>query len=192
MTEKLDKNASAKLDKITNEKLDKVVPKLTPRMRMLTSNADREVITAVHAILQVLTAAGLDIHALVSRIEHGKGDDEKEKKLSASQMQQIYEKAYAKGHAEGAEQGRRSAVIAAAMPMSIADTSDVGSGVNGYSWLDVAKHCAENKHRINRDRDREFVDSALERMAVYHKPLTAPMAKWLGDNFNQRFAGTID
>jgi hypothetical protein len=149
MTEKPDINASQKLDKITHEKLDAVVPKLIRPLRMLSSNTDGEAIAAVRVILRVLTAAGLDIHVLVSRIEHGKSDDEKEKeekKLSAGQMQKIHEAAYAKGYAEGTEAGRRSAVIAAAMPMGIIDTSDVGPGVNGYSWLAIAQHCAANKH----------------------------------------------
>ena len=39
---------------------------------MLSSSADGEVLTAVHVLLQVLAAAGLDIHVLASRIEHGK------------------------------------------------------------------------------------------------------------------------
>ena len=176
-----------KLDKATDKKLDAVVPKLVRLLGMLTSNADREVITAAHAVLQALTAAGLDIHVLISRIEHGKADDEK---LSPGEMQKIYDAAYAKGHANGAEQGRRSAVIAAAMPMSIADTTDIGPGVNGYSWFEIAQHCAENKHRISKDREREFVDSAFD--WVTRKPLTPPMAKWLRDIFKQRFAGRIE
>jgi hypothetical protein len=180
---------SNKLDKVTNEKLDAVVPKLVRLMGMLTSDSDREVITAAHALLQVLTNAGLDIHVLVSRIEHGKNDDGK---LSAGQMQKIHEAAYAKGYAEGTEQGRRSAVIAAAMPTGIMDTSDVGPGINGHSWFEVAQHCATNKHRINRDRDREFVDSIFDQLSFRHKPPSPPQAKWLQDIFNQRFGGRID
>jgi flagellar biosynthesis/type III secretory pathway protein FliH len=179
-----------KLDKATDQKLDALVPKLMRLLGMLTSNADGEVINSAHMLLQVLTNAGLDIHVLLSRIEHGKQLEDKTP--SASQIQQAYEKGYAEGHANGAEQGRRSAVIAAAMPMAMLDTTDVGPGINGHNWLEILQHCATNKHRIFRDRDREFVDSALERVAVHGKPLTPPMAKWLTDIFNQRFAGRID
>src|SRR4029077_8941132 len=109
----------------------------------------------------------------VDRIEHG-GDE----KLSATEMQQIYDQAYAKGHADGAEQGRRSAVIAAAMPMNMLDTSDIGPGVNGYSWLEIAHYCADNKHRVFRDRDREFIESVFEQLTS-GRPISAPQAKWL-------------
>jgi hypothetical protein len=109
-----------------SDKIKAVLPKIGPLLRRLTSSADNEVVSAAHLLLRVLAGAGLDIHALVDRIEHG-GDE----RLSANEMQKIYDAAYAKGHADGAEQGRRSAVIAAAMPMNMLDTSDIGPGVNG-------------------------------------------------------------
>ncbi len=91
------------------EKLDAVLPKLVPLIRMLSSTAEREVLNAVRALLRLLAGVGLDIHALAERIEHG-GDAP----LSAAEMQRIYDKAYEKGFAKGAEQGRRSVVLAAA------------------------------------------------------------------------------
>ena len=178
-----------KLDKVTDKKLDAVVPKLVRLLGMLTSSADGEVVNTAHALLQVLTNAGLDIHVLVSRIEHGKHEVEK---LSAHEMQQIYDTAYAKGHADGAEQGRRGAVIAAAMPMAMLDTSDVGPGVNGYTWLEIGHYCADNKHRVSRDRDREFIDSVFEQLTSGRRSISPPQAKWLRDIFKQRFAGRID
>jgi hypothetical protein len=181
---------SEKLDKAIDKKLDAVVPKLARLLGMLTSNADGEVVNTAHALLQVLTNAGLDIHVLVSRIEHGKHKEDG--KLSAAEMQKIYDTAYAKGHADGAEQGRRSAAISAAMPMAMLDTSDVGPGINGYSWLEIAHYCADNKHRLSRDRDREFIDSVFEQLTSAHRPISPPQAKWLRDIFKQRFAGRID
>jgi hypothetical protein len=182
---------SEKLDKATDKKLDVVVPKLVRLLGMLTSNADGEVVNTAHALLQVLTNAGLDIHVLLSRIEHGK-HEENDEKLSARAMQQIYDAAYAKGHADGAEQGRRGAVIAAAMPMGMLDTTDVGPGVNGYTWIEIAHYCADNKHRVSRDRDREFIDSVFEQLTSGRRPISPPQAKWLRDIFKQRFAGRID
>ena len=52
------------------EQLDTVKPKVARLLRMLTSNADGEVLNAVHLLRQVLASAGLDIHALVDRIEN--------------------------------------------------------------------------------------------------------------------------
>ena len=93
--------------------------------------------------------------------------------------------------AKGAEQGRRSAVIAAARPMGILDTSDVGPGVNGHSWFEIAQHCAAHKDRIYRDKDRDFVDSIFEQLVSRQPTTTPPQAKWLRDIFNQRFGGRI-
>ena len=45
------------------------------------------------------------------------------------------------------------------------DTSDIGPGVNGYGWFEIAQHCAAHKDWIYRDRDREFVDSVYEQIA---------------------------
>jgi hypothetical protein len=189
-----EKPITQKLDKATDQKLDTVVPKLVRMLGMLTSSADGEVLTTVYAFLQVLTDAGLDIHALRSRIEHGKYKEKEEenKQLSAAEMQKIYDAAYAQGHADGIETGRRSAIIAAAMPMGIIDSSDVGSGVNGHSWLEIAQYCADNKHRVFRDKDRQFVDSIFEQIAYRQKTPSPPQAKWLRDIFNQRFGGRID
>ena len=53
------------------EKLDAVVPRLVPLIRMLSSTAEREVLNAVRALLRLLANAGLDIHALAERVEHG-------------------------------------------------------------------------------------------------------------------------
>ena len=113
------------------EKLDAVVPKLVPLIRMLSSTAEREVLNAVRALLRLLASVGLDIHALAERVEHG-GDEP----LSAAEMQRIYDKGFEDGFAKGAEHGRRSAVIAA-QPIGVFATR-VDSGVNGYSWQQIA------------------------------------------------------
>ena len=183
------KSVTQPLDKATNEKFDKVTRKIVRLLAMLTNKPDSaEFMQAARSLPQVLSTAGLDIYVLISRIEHGKGDED----LSASEMQKIHDAGYAKGYAEGAEQGRRSAVIAAAMPMGLIDDRNVGSGVNGFGWLEIAQHCAANKHRISRDKDREFIDSIFEQMTYRHKTPTTGQAKWLRDIFNQRFGGPID
>ena len=69
------------------EKLDAVVPRLVPLIRMLSSTAEREVLNAVRALLRLLASAGLDIHALAERVEHGGNEP-----LSAAEMQRIYDK----------------------------------------------------------------------------------------------------
>ena len=153
---------------MAEKKLNALIPKIGPLLRMLSSNADGEIVNAVRALLRVLAAAGLDIHVLVERIEHG--EDEK---LSQGEMQKIYDKGFADGYSTGVDQGRRSAVIAAAMPMSIFGSiasSDVGPGINGHSWLEIAQYCATNKHRITRNKDRDFADSVFDQIASGRSP----------------------
>ena len=188
------------------DKLNALMPKIEPLLRRLSvGTPDNEIIIAVHLAQQLLAGNGLDIHDMVERFKTlqqvlaNSGFDNnklaellKNPPLSAGEMQSIYDKGYADGHAVGAEQGRRSAVIAAAMPMGMIDTTDVGPGVNGYSWLEIAHYCADNKHFIARDREREFIDSVFEQLASSRRPISPPQAKWLRDIFKQRFAGRID
>ena len=167
-----------------SEKLDPVMPKLVQLLLMLGSSSDGECLNAARATLRLLIGIDADMHDLVDRLQKSK--------LTAAEVQAIYDKGFADGHSKGAEQGRRSAVIATARPMGIMDTSDIGPGVNGHGWFEIAQHCAAHKDWIYRDKDREFVDSVYEQIAFGRKSPTPPQAKWLRDIFNQRFGGRID
>jgi hypothetical protein len=165
------------------EKLDAVMPKILPLMRMLSSNVDGEAFNAVRALLRLLANNGLDIHALTDRIERGDN-----KPLSAAEMQQIYDKAYEKGFTDGSEHGRRSAVIAA-QPIGTFAAS-VDDGVNGYSWQQIADHCALNKHLFY-GKDLSFIEGLPEKIARWGKP-TPNQAPWLKGLFIRKFAGRIE
>jgi hypothetical protein len=165
------------------DKFDAVMPKLVPLLRMLSSSAEREVLTAVHALLRVLSNAGLDIHALVERFEQG-GDTP----LNAAEMQKIYDAAYSKGFTDGTEHGRRSAVLAAQPRGTFAVSVD--SEINGYSWQEIAQHCAANKHLFY-GKDLEFVESIAEQLTYRSSPSPA-QAKWLRDLFMRKFQGRIE
>jgi hypothetical protein len=165
------------------EKFDAVMPKLVPLIRMLSSTAEREVLTAVRALLRLLASVGLDIHALVERVECG-GDE----KLSAAEMQKIYDAAYEKGFADGAAHGRRSAVIAAQPIGTFATTVD--DGVNGYSWLEIAQHLAANKHLCH-GWALGFVEDMPEKLVMYRSP-TQKQAYHLRALFIKKFAGKIE
>ena len=166
------------------EKLDTVLPKLVPLIRMLSSTAEREVLSAVRALLRLLSGVGLDIHTLAERIEQG-GDAP----LSAAEMQRLYDKGFEDGFAKGAEQGRRSVVLTAAQPIGGFATT-VDDGVNGYSWQQIAAHCVANKHLFH-DKDLNFVESIAEQLTTYRLSPTPPQAKWLRDLFMRKFSGRI-
>ena len=167
------------------EKLDAVMPKIALLLRVVLGNGatDSERINAINAVRQKLNGIDSDIHVLVERIEHG-GDET----LSASEMQKIYDAAYAKGHADGAEQGRRSVVLAGATPIDVFAIS-LDDGVNGYSWGDIAVHCAANKHLFH-GKELDFIESMPGKIACYGSP-TPPQAKWLRDIFLRKLGGRI-
>ena len=129
--------------------------------------------------MRLLIGIDADMHDVVDRLLKSK--------LTAAEVQAIYDKGFADGHSAGAEQGRRSAVIAAAMPMGMLDTSDVGPGVNGHGWFEIAQHCATNKDRIHRDKDREFVDSIYEQMTFRGKSPTSAAGEVAARYFQSAF-----
>ena len=166
------------------EKLNAVMPKLVPLIRMLSSTAEREVLNAGRALLRLLASAGLDIHALAERVEHG-GDEP----LSAAEMQRIYDKGFEDGFAKGAEHGRRSAVIAA-QPIGVFATArrrwgerlqlaaDRGSTAPPTSTCSTARTSISSRVcRATRD---------------YRSNPTPAQAKWLRDLFMRKFGGRIE
>jgi hypothetical protein len=166
-------------------KFDAIAPRVAALIRMLSSTAEGEVLNAVRLLLQQLTNTGLDIHALAERIEKG-GGAASVPQLNAAQMQRIYDNAYQKGFADGSEHGRKNAIIAAP---SIG-TFNIGAGVNGYSWQQIAQHCLANKHLFH-GRDYEFIESVAEQLEYRPTP-SPPQAKWLKDLFMRGFNGRID
>jgi hypothetical protein len=167
-------------------KPDAIAPKAAALIRMLTSTSEGEVLNAVRALLQLLANAALDIHWLSTRIEKGGDNGEARASLGAAEMQRIYDAAYQKGFTDGSAHGRKSAIVAG--PSIGTFNIDVGSGVNGYSWRQIAQHCVANKHLFH-GRDYDFVESVAEQLE--YKPISAPQAKWLKDLFMRQFDGRI-
>jgi hypothetical protein len=167
-------------------KFDTIATKAAALVRMLISPAEGEKLNAVRLLLQLLANSGLDIHTLAERIEKG-SDSEASRTLNATQMQRIYDAAYQKGFTDGSEHGRKSAIVAG--PSIGTFNVCVSSGVNGYSWREIAHHCAANKHLFH-GRDCEFVESVAEQLEF--RSITPAQAKWLKDLFLRRFDGRID
>jgi len=165
------------------EKLDAIVPKITPLIRLLSSPNEQEAVAALRMLLRLLSKNDLDIHAVADRVERGGGEP-----LSAAEMQQLYDK----GFIDGAEHGRRSAVLAVqpSRPWHEVGTASVDDGVNGYPWQQIAEHCALNKHLFH-GRDAEFVESIAEQLTRFSTP-TPKQAKWLRDLFMRKFGGRIE
>jgi hypothetical protein len=160
--------------------------KVAGLVRMLTSPAKNDVHNALRLLLRLLVNGKLDIHALAERIE-GNNPPSSRASLGAAEMQRIYDAAYQKGFADGSEHGRKSAIVAG--PSMGTFNIGVDSGVNSYSWREIARHCAANKHLFH-GREYDFIESVADQLE-YRAPSPA-QAKWLKDLFIRRFDGRID
>ena len=125
----------------------------------------------------MLSSNGFDIHALAERIEHG---------LLEAEMRKIWNEAEAYGRQ--CVEAERAA--AAPEPNGIfTSVTHVDSGVNGYSWQQIAEHCARNRHLFS-GKSLEFVDSLPEKLHYFGGP-TPKQANWLRDLFMTRCGGRI-
>jgi hypothetical protein len=169
------------------EKFDAIAARAAALTKMFSAPSDGEKLNAVNLLLQLLARAGLDIHALAERIARESSESAKQS-LNASQMQRIYDTAYQKGFVDGSEHGRKSAIVSG--PSIRRFNRGVDSGVNGYSWQEIAQHCAVKKHLFH-GRDFDFIESIAEQLEYRSAPSPA-QAKWLKDLFMRRFGGRID
>jgi hypothetical protein len=157
-------------------------------VRMLLAPTDGEKLNAITLLIQFLANLKLDIHVLAMLLSNRiDGKLAESAQLNAAEMQRIYDAAYQKGFTDGSDHGRKSAIIAG--PSRGVFHGSIGSGVNGYSWQEIAQHCAANKHLFH-GRDFDFIESIAEQVQ-YREP-SAPQAKWLKDLFMRRLNGRID
>ena len=111
--------------------------KLQKLIKMLSSTNDGEVIAAARAIMRTLEAEGADIHALAERLEG--------RKLSQSEMQRIYDKAFTDGKK------------AAAANTGFSDVN--GSG--GPSFHEMACEIQDKENGRLSEKERDFVEDMV-------------------------------
>jgi hypothetical protein len=108
------------------------------------------VLAATRAIRRTLDSAGSDIHELAERIKGGK--------LSEAEMRKIY------------EAGREAERDAAAAKAGFSD-------VEGPSYYEMARYCAEHDNGRLAPRERGFINDMV-RWCVRREP-TEKQGKWL-------------
>ena len=169
-----------------DDKFDDMLPKVLPLLRMLVSGTDGEVVNSITALRLILSKAGLDIHAVVERVEMS----------TVTARQQLYDFGYADGREDEAEEQRRKSVAAApkaSISRRLDDEfdDDVGPGINGFSWRDISQHLMTNLGRI-RAKDQSIVESVYRGLFVQGFSAPRPkQARWIRDIFIRQFAGTI-
>ena len=155
-----------------NNKYDDEMNKLSTLLLLAfgVGASESERMTALQTVPKCLVRLCLTAHDLVARIQQGGNE-----KLSSGEMQKVYDATNA---------------IAAAKPMGIIDTSDVGSGINGYDWMQIAQHLAAHEHMFS-GKSLDFVREMPTKIALYGDP-SPRRANWLRDLFMQKFGGRIE
>ena len=135
--------------------IEPVAEKLEKLLRMLSSPREGEVVAAVQAIMRTLKGAGADIHELAACVKGGK--------LSETDMQRIYDAAFADGR-RAAERDKPAAA------------RDMWRDVEP-NWQEIATECRDRGDGRLTQREHEFVNDMV-RWTVYRKP-SEKQAKWL-------------
>ena len=137
--------------------------RLAQIIRLTCSDREGEVISAIHAIVRTLKAAGTDkIHALADRVEKPIGKP-KGNAFNEAEARRLYNEGYAAG-VRAAESKHHGA-------------SDF-HGIDGKpNWEDVALFCQQEKRRLDA-RHHEFIDDMACR-TVYGREPTEKQHKYL-------------
>jgi hypothetical protein len=126
------------------------VEKIQKLLKLLSSNNDGEVVAAARAIMRTLEAEGADIHELAERVEG--------RKLSPSEMQQIYDTAFRRGRDAAAADGGFH-------------------NTEGPSFYEMAREVMRKEDGRLSPKERDFVDDMV-RWCARREP-SEKQAKWL-------------
>lgn len=144
--------------------LDEPVAKRVAKLfRLLASDFDGEVLSAVRRMKQQLTAEGLSFNDIATVIENANGEIE-EKKYSDADAKIIFERGKQKGREEEARNRPQD------HPRDFYDED------GQPRWNAIAMFCQGNHQRL-RPNEQEFVDDMAGK-TMWREP-TEKQAKWL-------------
>jgi hypothetical protein len=154
---------------------------------------DSERVNAITLVQRQLEGAGCDSHELIERL--------KTDPLGEEDMQKIFDAGVAQGREEEVEKARLNAVAAppvtpltppwygaASMAPTTAPPMGVVTGVNGYTWLQIAEHFVRNQHLLN-DWERDFATD-MARKLHYITP-SPKQAEKIHQIFQKKFGERI-
>jgi hypothetical protein len=144
-----------------------VTARLGNVIRRLSSDADGEIIAAMHVILRLLQSCGGDIHALANHVQNGGGLTEADKAKIKSEI----ENARALGYAEG---------------VRAAESKQHGTGAfrntdGQLEWTEVALFVQREKQKLP-SKHHEFIDDMAAR-TVYGREPTPKQHQYLHSLF---------
>jgi len=141
----------------------------------MSSDSDGEIVACVNALRKYC-----NLNDLGNLIE---GNSNGEDKMSKKDMQYLYDAGYKDGLEAGKKQGFKDGleegkkVVYRGNPFEdVLDNSDEESKVI---------YCDKHKSRLKSENEKDFVESCLARVRVYHKALTPPQLKWINDIYKR-------
>jgi hypothetical protein len=146
-----------------NDLTPPIADKLAKLIRLLSSQADGEVVATVHALRRTLQTNNLDIHALAKQIENGSGFD-------AHEAREQYRAGFTAG-LQAANQAQSNGRDDREPP----------------SWAEMARACQKQAQRLS-ERERKFVNNMAAR--TVYGDLTEAQGKWLESIF-YRLGGRV-
>jgi hypothetical protein len=135
-----------------NEPVAKRIAKL---FRLLASDFDGEVLSAVRRMRQLLTVEGLSFNDIATVIENCNGEIE-EKKYSDSDAEIIFTKGVEKGRAEEAR-----------MREAPPEFYDIDGSPR---WYEIAVYCQQNSTQLRNEWERNFANDIPCRIIRFGKP----------------------
>jgi len=142
-----------------SDALAPIADRVRQLIRLLSSDADGEVLGAARALNRTLKNAKLDIHALADSIGQANG-----KKFSEADAIEIYRR--------GVEDGKRKAENNQDVTFHNVSLHDEPS------WHDIACECAKHPNRFYGEHEKQFVQKMIRKTVRGGEP-TEKEGSWL-------------
>ena len=138
---------------------------------------DGERLSAMGLMRNFLEAAEADAHDLIERL------------TTNEDMNKIYSTGLEHGAKQVEQKPTAPPVAPASRPGMFTEFDDVGYGLNGFSWVEIAQHCADHPEKLN-DWEREHMPDIAANVTSYGGP-TWKQANVLARVFRYRFQARI-
>ena len=159
-----------------NEPVARRIGKL---VRMFGSSFENERHVALSKLRRLLDEEGLTYNDLAIVIENANGEIE-ELKYSDADMANVADRMKQRGEKEGYDKAKREMMA----------PSEFYDELGNPRWYEIAVHCRNNKVRLHKEWDQNFVEDLPSRIAGYGEP-TPKMAKQILRIFIV-LGGTVD
>ena len=155
------------------------IKRIAQLVRMLSSHHPNELLMIIHKLTEIVNFN--DLGNLIEFGPNGKdsGDTNTDgRKLSREEMKTVYRNGFDDGYKEGREQG----IIEGKKMFHRDGFADIHD--NSLDQIKV-EFCQKHKDKLQKKREKEFVDNVANWTMIRHKPLTESQNRWLDDIYDR-------